>query len=112
MQVFVYSVKRIGVLTQPWGVPMLVVRASESIELTLTCCILLVRKEWYHLIMNGKLICFSFSSRTCTWIVFKAELKSMNVSLRYAAGLSLCFRIRCTIVPIASSKPVFFLYPN
>lgn len=28
----------------------------------------------------------------------------MNVSLKYADGLSLCFRIRCTIVPIAKSK--------
>lgn len=51
-QLFVYSVRRIGELTQPWAPPVVVVRASESVELTLTCCILLVRKEWYHLIVN------------------------------------------------------------
>jgi hypothetical protein len=66
MQSFVYSVKRIGKLTQSWGASVLMVRASESVELILTCT-LLVRKESYHLNVKGfTFICFSFSHRKCT----------------------------------------------
>lgn len=86
--------------------------ASESVELILTC-ILLVRKEWYHLNVNGfSFICFSFSHRKCTWIVIKVKLKSMNVSLAYATEHSRCFRIRYIIVLMAPSVFLFSLYAN
>lgn len=78
----VYRVNRTSELTHPWGALVLVVKGSDNVLLTLTCCLRFGRNEENHLVMKGlTFIRCSVVRRTWGWSVLKAALKSTNNSL-------------------------------